>query len=123
MNAEAGQGGDPVADALLALSLFLSAPDVLGGLSLRGAGPARDALFELLCNTGVAVRRLPAHVDDERLLGGVDLAASLATGRWQSGSIAMSRGGWRRRSMEMQSSVWCCSTTGVTRMTKRRRRR
>ena len=81
MNAEAGQGGDPVADALLALSLFLSAPDVLGGLSLRGAGPARDALFELLCNTGVAVRRLPAHVDDERLLGGVDLAASLATGR------------------------------------------
>ena len=45
MSAEAGQGGDPVADALLALSLFLSAPDVLGGVSLRGAGPARDSLI------------------------------------------------------------------------------
>jgi len=82
MNAEGGQGADPVADALLALSLFLSAPDVLGGLSLRGAGPARDSLIELLRGSAErAVRRLPAHVDDERLLGGVDLAASLATGR------------------------------------------
>ncbi|MEL7690819.1 magnesium chelatase subunit D [Citromicrobium bathyomarinum] len=82
MNAEAGQGADAAADALLALRLFLAAPDALGGVSLRGAGPARDGLIEWL-REGVEgpLRRLPAHIDDERLLGGVDLAASLATGR------------------------------------------
>lgn len=72
---------DPARDACLALSLFLIAPAQLGGLSLRGSGPAREALLEMLRETGMAVRRMPAHVDDERLLGGVDLAASLAGGR------------------------------------------
>ena len=72
---------DPARDACLALSLFLTAPAQLGGLSLRGSGPAREALLEMLRDTGVAVRRMPAHVDDERLLGGVDLAVSLASGR------------------------------------------
>lgn len=72
---------DPARDACLALSLFLTAPAQLGGLSLRGSGPAREALLEMLRDTGVAVRRMPVHVDDERLLGGVDLAASLANGR------------------------------------------
>lgn len=71
---------DPARDACLALSLFLTAPAHLGGLSLRGSGPAREALLEMLRDTGVAVWRMPAHVDDERLLGGVDLAASLASG-------------------------------------------
>lgn len=70
---------DPARDAGLALSLFLSAPDLFGGMSLRGAGPARDALVEKL-KSASTVRRMPAHVDDERLLGGVDLAASLAAG-------------------------------------------
>jgi magnesium chelatase subunit D len=72
---------DPAHDACLALSLFLVAPDRLGGISLRGSGPAREALIEMLRDEGVAMRRMPAHVDDERLLGGVDLAASLASGR------------------------------------------
>lgn len=68
------------ADAALALELFLIAPRQLGGLVLRGAGPARDALVERL-TAATMVRRLPAHVDDDRLLGGIDLAASLAAGR------------------------------------------
>ena len=68
------------ADAALALELFLIAPRQLGGLVLRGAGPARDALVERL-TAATLVRRLPAHVDDDRLLGGIDLAASLAAGR------------------------------------------
>ena len=72
---------DPAQDALLALSLFLGAPDRFGGISLRGGGPVRDALIERVRNAGLAVRRMPAHIDDERLLGGIDLAASLAAGR------------------------------------------
>ena len=81
MTAQGAVSPDPAHDARLALSLFLAAPGQLGGLSLRGSGPAREALIEMLRDTGVAVRRMPAHVDDERLLGGVDLAASLAGGR------------------------------------------
>ncbi|MBX7497073.1 magnesium chelatase subunit D [Qipengyuania sp. 6B39] len=70
------------------------APDALGGLVLRGAGPARDALVERL-KARLPVRRLPAHIDDERLLGGVDIAASLASGRTirQTGLLEEARGG------------------------------
>ncbi|WP_421990773.1 magnesium chelatase subunit D [Qipengyuania sp.] len=71
---------DPLADALLALRLFLIAPDKLGGLCLRGGGPARDLVIERLHEQHGQLRRLPPHVDDERLLGGVDIAASLAAG-------------------------------------------
>ena len=44
---------------------------------------------------GVTLRRMPGHIDDERLLGGIDLAASLASGRpvHESGLIAQARGG------------------------------
>ncbi len=72
---------DPLADALLAARLFLIAPAALGGMTLRGGGPARDALLAALENAGLTTRRLPSHVDDERLLGGVDIAASLAAGK------------------------------------------
>lgn len=47
---------------------------------LRGASPARDALVEALSQT-LPCRRLPGHVDDDRLLGGIDIAASLAAGK------------------------------------------
>ncbi|MEA3265188.1 MAG: magnesium chelatase subunit D [Pseudomonadota bacterium] len=68
------------ADAALALELFLIAPRQLGGLVLRGAGPARETLVERLTGA-LKVKRVPSHVDDDRLLGGIDLAASLAAGR------------------------------------------
>ena len=84
MEPGAGLLAAPEDDALLALSLFLVAPDQLGGLSLRGGGPVRDALLERLSEAAegtFSLRRMPTHIDDERLLGGVDLAASLAGGR------------------------------------------
>ncbi len=75
---------DPLHDAVLAARLFLIAPDLFGGMALRGASPARDAmvsaLSEAMTSSSAPVRRLPGHVDDERLLGGVDIAASLASG-------------------------------------------
>ena len=77
---EADTPVDPLADALIAARLFALAPKVFGGLVLRGSSPARDALVEALAGA-VALRRMPGHVDDERLLGGIDIAASLAAGR------------------------------------------
>lgn len=76
---------DPVEDAALAARLFLIAPSLFGGLALRGSSPARDALVAALGEAMQAAnhpfRKLPGHVDDERLLGGVDIASSLASGR------------------------------------------
>ena len=85
----------PLDDALLALRLFLMAPHRLGGLSLRGGGPARELVLDRLRDTGIETRRVPAHIDDERLLGGIDMAASLAAGRTirQRGLLAEAAGG------------------------------
>ena len=54
------------------------------GLVLRGATPARDALLAALIadvSDRLPCRRMPGHIDDERLLGGIDIAASLAAGK------------------------------------------
>lgn len=85
---------DPLHDAVLAARLFLLAPRMFGGMVLRGGSPARDALVAALSDC-VALRRLPGHVDDERLLGGIDLAASLSAGRpiRQRGLIEEAAGG------------------------------
>ena len=71
---------DPLHDAVLAARLFTLAPRTFGGIILRGGSPARDALVAALDET-IALRRMPGHVDDERLLGGIDLAASLSAGK------------------------------------------
>ena len=80
--------------ALLAIDLA-----GLGGVVLRGPpGEVRDAwqamLRGMLPET-MPVRRLPLHVDKERLLGGLDLAASLHAGRRivQDGVLAEANGG------------------------------
>ncbi len=85
---------DPLEDAMLAARLFLLAPRVFGGMVLRGSSPAREALVAAL-GAEIALRRLPGHVDDERLLGGIDLAASLSAGRpvRQTGLIEEAQGG------------------------------
>ncbi|UAJ09966.1 magnesium chelatase subunit D [Polymorphobacter megasporae] len=90
-----GEGGGEVppaapdrwADALLAARL-LAADPLLGGIVVRSAaGPARDAWLEAyrsaLPSEGSAriIRRIPTSIDDERLLGGLDLAATLSAGR------------------------------------------
>lgn len=64
--------------------LFALDPVGTGGVRLRaGAGPVRDIWLTLLRNLlGVAsLRRMPLSITDERLLGGLDLPATLASGR------------------------------------------
>lgn len=70
----------PLDDAALALRAFALCPFSFGGLWLRGPGPARDAMVERL-GSAMRLKRMPAHIDGERLRGGIDLAASLAAGR------------------------------------------
>jgi len=76
---------DPWADALSAAALLAIDPDGLKGAILRTLpGPARDAwlaAFKAMLPAATPMRRAPAHIDDERLLGGLDLAATLSAGR------------------------------------------
>ena len=90
----AEQPADPLDEAVRAARLFLLAPTLYGGMVLRGSSPAREALVAAL-GDGIAMRRMPGHVDDERLLGGIDLAASLAAGSpvRQRGLIEEAAGG------------------------------
>ncbi|MCA3252902.1 MAG: magnesium chelatase subunit D [Rubrivivax sp.] len=80
-------------------AVFAADPAALGGLALRCApGPRRDAFVAALRARLPAGRpwlRLPLHVDDDRLLGGLDLAATLAAGRpvAQRGLLAQADGG------------------------------
>jgi magnesium chelatase subunit D len=74
-------------------------PVGLGGAHVRAPhGPGRDALLATLAalRPDAPFRRMPAHVDDERLLGGLDLATSLATGRpiLSRGLLGEADGGW-----------------------------
>lgn len=73
------------ADALLAARLVASDPHGLGGCVLRAApGPVRDLWLERLrdaLGAGRPWRRMPPGIGDERLLGGLDLTATLSAGR------------------------------------------
>ncbi len=83
--------------ALLAARLCAADP-ALGGMILRGGGEFRDMVLAELTGRlahGAPMRRVPAHIDDERLLGGLDLTATLARGRTvaQAGLLAEADGG------------------------------
>lgn len=84
-------------DALRALALFAADPHGLGGLVLRaGAGPVRDRwLDRLRAQIPGPIRRLPPGIGDDRLIGGLDLPATLRAGRpvAQSGLLAEADGG------------------------------
>ena len=86
------------ADAHLAAALFAVDPAGLGGIVLRArAGPVRDAWLRC-CAGSVAGRnalapRVPLGITDDRLLGGLDLAADAARRAGRSPSAAC----WRRR--------------------------
>ena len=89
---------DPLADALLAARLCALDPAGLGGLILRGGGEARDAVIDELRRalpSDAPFRRIPPHVADEALLGGLDLTATLASGRpvRRAGLLAAADGG------------------------------
>lgn len=81
-------GIDPAAmwaDAMLAAGLLAVDPAGLGGVSLRaGAGPVRDRWLGVVRSflpQEAPWRRIPPGIPDDRLLGGLDLAATLAAGR------------------------------------------
>jgi magnesium chelatase subunit D len=86
-------------DACLAAALFAVDPIGSGGISVRALpGPVRDLWLELLREllpAELPLRRVPLHISDGRLLGGLDLAATLRAGRpvAERGLLAESDGG------------------------------
>ncbi|MEM6727359.1 MAG: magnesium chelatase ATPase subunit D, partial [Pseudomonadota bacterium] len=69
--------------ALLALRLLALDPG-LGGIALRArAGPVRDRWMNALARFPLTVRKVPVTIGDDALFGGLDLAATLASGREQ----------------------------------------
>ena len=72
-------------DAAWAAALCAVDPSGLGGVVVRAAaGPVRDLWtthLRSLLPPGEPLRRMPSRIADERLLGGLDLAATLASGR------------------------------------------
>ena len=86
-------------DAALAAALFAVDPAGTGGVVLRSlTGPVRERWLTLLrayLPEGAPLRRLPIHVTDGRLLGGLDLAATLRAGRpvAERGLLAEADGG------------------------------
>ncbi|NQW65843.1 MAG: hypothetical protein HQ455_01390, partial [Burkholderiales bacterium] len=80
-------------DALWALAALHIDPVGMHGIWLRAPhGPVRDEWLSLLQHLRPNVRRLPNNIDSERLLGGLDLSATLSTGRpvTQAGLLAQS---------------------------------
>ncbi len=84
-SASGGVGGDPWVRAALACALCAVDPVGVGGVRLHAqAGPVRDAWLALLRDllpAGTPLRRVPFNVTDGRLLGGLDLTATLRAGR------------------------------------------
>lgn len=82
--------------ALLAIDLLAAAPGAMGGIVLRArSGPVRDAWEAALVRAVPGCRRLQASADVDALDGGLDLTATLASGRpvMRAGLIAESTGG------------------------------
>lgn len=73
--------------ATLAAAVFAVDPHALGGINVRSApGPIRDLWLEelALLLDPRKLRRIPLHVSEARLLGGIDLAATLQHGALHS---------------------------------------
>lgn len=71
-------------DSLRAAALLAVDPAGLGGIALRACpGPVRESWLEHwreLLPAAAPVRRIPLHITEGRLLGGLDLAATLRAG-------------------------------------------
>ena len=102
-------------DAWLSLQLLAIAPSLLGGLWLRaGPDPRRDALLLGLSAAlpkNAPLLRVPLHAEAERLLGGMNLAATLQSGRLvrEQGLLRRADGGLLLLSMaERWEPGGCC---------------
>ena len=94
------EGYDPAqADALAAATLLAIDPVGLGGVVLRGPHSGEReawlAFVRALLPAGTPQRRMPVHVGDAALLGGLDFTATLQAGRpvMQQGLLAQADGG------------------------------
>jgi magnesium chelatase subunit D len=85
--------------AMIVAAVFAVDPAGLGGVSIKArAGPVRDqwmARLRDLLPEGAPMRRVPVGIPDSRLLGGLDLAATLRAGRpmAERGILAEADGG------------------------------
>lgn len=95
----ASAAGGSWIEAVHAAALLAVDPAAAGGVALRALpGPVRDRWLEMLrafLPADAPLRRLPANVPDGRLLGGLDLAATLRAGRpvVERGLLAEADGG------------------------------
>jgi magnesium chelatase subunit D len=85
-----------ISDAELALQLFTRSPARFGGIVLRSDSPVRD---DMLSDARAALHgpvvKIPCNVDAERLLGGIDLTATLSSGKsvMRTGLLTAAAGG------------------------------
>src|SRR5271165_6861046 len=88
-----------VLDAALVASLFAVDPHGVGGICLRSpAHPPREQWLKLVRDVlpvESPMRRIPFNISDTRLLGGLDLAATLRANRpiAERGVLATTHGG------------------------------
>ncbi len=69
-------------DVVTAVEVVAVSPLGCGGLLVRAwPGPVRDLLCEWVRTVMTPVLRLPLHITEDRLLGGLSLASTLETGR------------------------------------------
>ncbi|MEM8648396.1 MAG: hypothetical protein AAGF86_18945 [Pseudomonadota bacterium] len=86
-------------DACLVAALLAVSPRLCKGVSLRARhGPLREAWLNILnelSGPNMTLRRLPAHASEQRVLGGLDLAATLKAGHpvADRGLLAEANGG------------------------------
>ncbi len=85
MTSDADGSASAWASAASVAALFAVDPFGTGGVRLRACpGPVRDSWLNTvrsLLPDGMPWRRVPAHIRDDRLLGGLDLTATLQAGR------------------------------------------
>jgi magnesium chelatase subunit D len=85
----AGSSGPPgLSDSAYAAILLAVDPMLVGIRVLGWSGPLRDLWVRRLTELrpGAAIRKMPVGISEDRLLGGLDLAATLAAGRAVSGT-------------------------------------
>jgi len=99
MTAAAEPGLTPWLRAAVAAAVVATDPIGSGGVIVRAhAGPVRErwlTLLRELLPIGMPLRRMPLQIPDSRLLGGLDLAATLRAGRpiVERGLLADTHGG------------------------------
>ncbi|MFN0218711.1 MAG: magnesium chelatase subunit D [Hyphomicrobium sp.] len=120
MNEAASPPVDAWELAILAAQLLAVDPTLFGGVAIKSrSSVARDRWLQFFTSTldaAAPVRRVPLHVTDERMLGGLDLAATLKAGKpiAQRGLLAEADGGVLiLQSAERVSSATAAQIAGV----------